>query len=61
MMKIDIDVIKGCIAIIDICSNRGAFKGEELQGVGGLRQSLLAALEPKDKQVNDEKIKKEKK
>jgi len=60
-MQVDIDVIKGCIAIIDICSNRGAFKGEELQGVGGLRQSLLAALEPKDKQVDEEKIKKEKK
>lgn len=60
-MHVDIDVIKGCIAIIDICSNRGAFKGEELQGVGGLRQSLLAALEPKDKQVDEDKIKKEKK
>jgi hypothetical protein len=60
-MKIDIDVIKGCIAIIDICSNRGAFKGEELQGVGGLRQRLLAALEQKDKDADEEKIKKEKK
>ena len=61
MMKIDIDVIKGCIAIIDICSNRGAFKGEELHGVGGLRQSLLAAVELKDKQADENKIKKEKK
>tara|TARA_R110000764_G_scaffold178394_1_gene264579 strand:- start:2127 stop:2309 length:183 start_codon:yes stop_codon:yes gene_type:complete len=60
-MKIDIDVIKGMIAIIDICSNRGAFKGEELQGIGGIRQSLLAALEPKANAVAEEKIKKEKK
>ena len=60
-MKIDIDVIKGMIAIIDICSNRGAFKGEELQGIGGIRQGLLAALEPKAKAVAEEKIKKEKK
>ena len=34
--------IKGTISIIDICSQRGAFRGEELEAVGGLRKRFAA-------------------
>ena len=36
--------IAGVISIIDVCSSRGAFKGEELAGVGRLRETFLAEV-----------------
>ena len=36
--------LAGVVSIIDVCSARGAFKGEELAGVGRLRESFLAEL-----------------
>lgn len=41
--------IKGTISVIDICSQRGAFKGEELEAVGGLRKrfaQFVAQVQP---------------
>ena len=32
------------VSIIDVCSARGAFKGEELSGVGRLRETFLAEV-----------------
>jgi hypothetical protein len=32
------------VLIIDACSSRGAFKGEELRSVGELREVLLANI-----------------
>ena len=29
-----------CVQIIDLCSQRGAFKGDELETIGGLRTKL---------------------
>lgn len=39
------------VQIIDLCSERGAFKGPELEAVGGLRSRVVKFLEanqPKD-------------
>jgi len=32
--------IRACVSIIDICTKRGAFNGEELADVGTLRNKL---------------------
>lgn len=37
---IDINDIASVIQLIDVCSTRGAFRGEELATVGGLRTKL---------------------
>ena len=42
--NISIQDIEGVISIIDVCSSRGAFRGEELAGVGRLRESFLAEV-----------------
>jgi hypothetical protein len=34
---ISLQDLAGCVAIIDLCSERGAFKGPELEYVGKLR------------------------
>jgi hypothetical protein len=36
--------LAGVISVIDVCSARGAFKGEELAGVGRLRETFLAEV-----------------
>lgn len=39
------------VQIIDLCSKRGAFEGQELEAVGGLRSRVVKFLEanqPKD-------------
>ena len=36
--------LAGVVSIIDVCSARAAFKGEELAGVGRLRESFLAEV-----------------
>tara|TARA_B100001996_G_C18584437_1_gene563611 strand:- start:847 stop:1071 length:225 start_codon:yes stop_codon:yes gene_type:complete len=36
--------LAGVVSVIDVCSARGAFKGEELSGVGRLRESFLAEV-----------------
>ena len=35
----------GVVSIIDVCSQRGAFRGEELAGVGRLRETFLAEIQ----------------
>ena len=37
--------IAGVVSIIDVCSQRGAFRGEELAGVGRVRESFLAEIQ----------------
>ena len=36
--------LAGVVSIIDVCSHRGAFRGEELAGVGRLRETFLAEI-----------------
>ena len=36
--------LAGVVSIIDVCSQRGAFRGEELAGVGRLRETFLAEM-----------------
>ncbi len=37
--------LAGVVSIIDVCSQRGAFRGEELAGVGRVRESFLAEIQ----------------
>ena len=41
---ITVQDLAGVVSIIDVCSARGAFKGEELAGVGRLRETFLAEV-----------------
>ena len=43
--------LAGVISIIDVCSARGAFKGEELSGVGRLRETFLAEVKEQQGEV----------
>ena len=36
--------LAGVVSIIDVCSQSGAFRGEELAGVGRLRETFLAEI-----------------
>ena len=43
--------LAGVVSIIDVCSARGAFKGEELSGVGRLRETFLAEVREQQGEV----------
>lgn len=57
-MDITNNDIADLVRIIDACSSRGAFRGEELAGVGTLRNKLVAYLQavaqPAPEQTSDE-------
>lgn len=44
-MEVTNNDIADAVRIIDVCSSRGAFRGEELAGVGTLRNKLAAYLQ----------------
>ena len=44
--------LAGVVSIIDVCSGRGAFRGEELAGVGRLRESFLAEVKEQQGDAN---------
>ena len=43
--------LAGAVSIIDVCSQRGAFRGEELAGVGRLRETFLAEIREQQGEV----------
>ena len=43
--------LAGVVSIIDVCSQRGAFRGEELAGVGRLRETFLAEIREQQGEV----------
>jgi len=43
--------LAGVVSVIDVCSQRGAFKGEELAGVGRLRETFLAEIREQQVEV----------
>ena len=43
--------LAGAVSIIDVCSQRGAFRGEELAGVGRLRETFLAEIREQQEEV----------
>ena len=43
--------LAGAVSIIDVCSQRGAFRGEELAGVGRLRETFLAEIREQQVEV----------
>ena len=44
--------IRDRVSIIDVCSQRGAFRGEELAGVGRLRETFLAEIQEQSADTN---------
>ena len=44
--------LAGVVSIIDVCSQRGAFRGEELAGVGRLRETFLAEIQEQSADTN---------
>ena len=54
---IGVNDLEACVKIIDACTQRGAFKGEELVSVGNIRDRLSAFIyanklaEPEDDQM----------
>lgn len=52
--RIDINDLADCVKIIDMCSERGAFKGNELHGVGELRNRLVAFVNAVVEAKNEE-------
>jgi len=58
---INVSDIKLCLNIIDICSQRGAFKGEELSSIGQIRDKLeviVKQYEPPEEENIDTETKK---
>ena len=58
---INLSDIKICLNIIDICSQRGAFKGEELSSIGQIRDKLeviVKQYEPPEEENIDTETKK---
>ena len=43
--------LAGVVSIIDVCSQRGAFRAEELAGVGRLRETFLAEIREQQEEV----------
>ena len=43
--------LAGVVSIIDVCSQRGAFRGEELAGVGRLRETFLAEIREQQEDI----------
>ena len=48
--QLSLQDISTCVQIIDICSRRGGFEGQELETVGGLRNRIVKFLEENAKQ-----------
>ena len=48
---ITVQDLAGLVSIIDVCSQRGAFRGEELSGVGRVRESLLAEVQTQQEEA----------
>ena len=44
--------LAGVVSVIDVCSQRGAFRGEELAGVGRLRETFLAEIQEQSADTN---------
>ena len=56
-ININLNDIMSCVAIIDLVSTRGAFKGSELSSIGILRDKLVKFIDenkPKDEKNNSE-------
>jgi hypothetical protein len=47
------NIFKFIIDLIDTCAERGAFRGDELQNVGAVRQILVDAVKPPEDEVED--------
>jgi len=53
-VNLSLQDIATCVQIIDICSRRGGFEGQELETVGGLRNRIVTFLNENAKQAGQE-------
>jgi len=56
-VSLGIGDLASVVQIIDVCSQRGAFQGSELEAVGALRgriQQFVKANAPEEEQTNEE-------
>jgi len=53
-VNLSLQDIATCVQIIDICSRRGGFEGQELETVGGLRNRIVTFLNENAKQSGQE-------
>lgn len=44
-VQLSLQDIATCVQIIDICSRRGAFEGQEMEGIGALRNRVAKFLD----------------
>jgi len=44
-VQLSLQDIATCVQVIDICSKRGGFEGQEMEAVGGLRNRIVKFLE----------------
>jgi len=57
--QLSLQDIATLVQIIDICSRRGGFEGQELEAVGGVRNRIVAFLNaaaPKDGEVPEGQV-----
>ena len=51
MSDVSLQDIATVVNIIDVCTERGAFKGNEIYGVGAIREKLAAVVKANTKEV----------
>jgi len=44
-VQLSLQDIATCVQVIDICSRRGAFEGQEMEGIGALRNRVAKFLD----------------
>ena len=49
--QLTVQDLAGLVSIIDVVSQRGAFRGEELSGVGQMRERLVAEVQEQGQEV----------
>ena len=55
--QIGVSDLEACVKIIDACTQRGAFKGDELSSVGNVRDRLVAFVEAnRPQEVQDDQM-----
>ena len=52
MAQIETNMLTNMVAIIDICSKRGAFEGSELSGIARVRELLVQKIQ-EDQPIQD--------
>lgn len=54
-IELTLNDLIGVVQVIDLASSRGAFRGEDLLPVGGLREKIARYVNEQQKLVGDDK------